>query len=107
MSGFSIPVVTLARLSDTPSGSRSVRRDALPESANYEDNGCEVAPRCLECPLPCCRFDVVGGKRAMLNDARDREIRHLRRTTALTVEELAERFEVGRRTVFRALAMRK
>ncbi|MDP2935102.1 MAG: hypothetical protein Q8O86_01270 [Dehalococcoidia bacterium] len=28
----------------------------------YPDNGCELAPRCLECHLPRCRFDLVDGK---------------------------------------------
>jgi hypothetical protein len=29
---------------------------------HYPDRGCELAPRCLECPLPRCRFDLVEGK---------------------------------------------
>lgn len=28
----------------------------------YPDTGCELAPRCLECTLPRCRFDTVDGK---------------------------------------------
>lgn len=31
-------------------------RDGLPEHYEYRDTGCEVAPRCLECPLPECRY---------------------------------------------------
>ena len=29
---------------------------------HYPDKGCELAPRCLECHLPRCRFDKVDGK---------------------------------------------
>lgn len=29
---------------------------------HYPDNGCELAPRCLECHLPRCRFDLLDGK---------------------------------------------
>lgn len=35
------------------------REDDLPR---YPDKGCELAPRCLECHLPRCRFDTVNGK---------------------------------------------
>jgi len=29
---------------------------------SYPDKGCELAPHCLECHLPRCRFDTVDGK---------------------------------------------
>ncbi|GEM_PF-4696346 len=29
---------------------------------DYPDKGCELAPRCLECTLPRCRFDTIDGK---------------------------------------------
>lgn len=32
------------------------RADAYPEEADYEDTGCEVAPSCLRCPLPACKY---------------------------------------------------
>lgn len=31
--------------------------DALPEFYNYRDEGCEVAPACLRCPLDHCKYD--------------------------------------------------
>ncbi len=33
--------------------------EQLPE---YPDRGCDLAPHCLDCPLPHCRFDTVDGK---------------------------------------------
>lgn len=79
------------------------RPDALPELATYIDTGCDVAPRCLACPLPVCRFDVRGGARAILNRTRDPEI-----LAALDAGEhadtIAARFHVSRRTVFRIKA---
>ena len=39
-----------------PSG-RKVRREALPEYANYKDTGCDLAPSCLSCPFVRCRYD--------------------------------------------------
>jgi len=80
------------------------RGDALPEHVAYRDDGCDLFPSCLQCPLVRCRYDEPGGARALLNSARDREIRRLRQEGGLTVEEIADRFRVSRRTVFRALA---
>jgi AraC-like DNA-binding protein len=81
-----------------------VRADALPEHAEYRDEGCELSPSCLACPLVRCRYDVPGGARALLNRERDREIRAMREREGLSAEAIAERFGVSRRTVFRVLA---
>jgi hypothetical protein len=83
------------------------RDDALPEHVRYRDEGCDLFESCLRCPLPRCRYDVPGGVRTLLNRERDREIRRLRRETALSVEEIAARFAVSRRTVFRVLAVHR
>ncbi|MYB40839.1 MAG: hypothetical protein F4X76_01340 [Chloroflexi bacterium] len=80
-----------------------VRADALPEQVEYRDQGCDLFPSCLHCPLPRCRYDEPGGARAMLNRIRDREMRRLRREHALPVDEIARRYRVSRRTVFRVL----
>ena len=82
---------------------RRVREDALPENIDYEDTGCEAAARCLECPLPRCRYDEPGGLRGLLNRDRDRRIAELRQRRRVPVDELAGRFGVSRRTVFRIL----
>jgi hypothetical protein len=80
-----------------------VRQDALPEFTHYRDEGCDLYPSCLTCPLPRCRYDKPGGARAIFNLRRDREIRHLRRRQKLPVDALARRYGVSRRTVFRIL----
>lgn len=33
--------------------------DELPEQVTYRDEGCELAPHCLSCPLPLCRYDLA------------------------------------------------
>jgi len=83
---------------------RQVRSDALPEHLDYRDDGCDLFPSCLSCPLPRCRYDVPGGVRALLNRERDHQIRILREDAGLSVDEIADRFQVSRRTIFRALA---
>jgi hypothetical protein len=84
---------------------RQIRSDALPEHLDYRDDGCDLFPSCLSCPLPRCRYDVPGGVRAMLNQERDHQIRVLREDVGLSVDDIADRFQVSRRTVFRALSL--
>jgi AraC-like DNA-binding protein len=79
-----------------------VREDALPEHMHYRDDGCEVSPSCLRCPLPRCRYDEPGGIRSLLAESRDREIVRLR-MEGWKVEDLADHFQVSRRSVFRIL----
>ncbi len=79
-----------------------VRSDALPEFTRYRDDGCDVSPTCLTCPLPRCRYEEPGGLRALLNKTRDEQI-VARRSDGVPVAELATRFGVSRRTVFRVL----
>ncbi|MEX1193440.1 MAG: helix-turn-helix domain-containing protein [Dehalococcoidia bacterium] len=78
------------------------RSDSLPETTRYRDDGCDISESCFTCPLPRCRYEEPGGLRALLNEARDREILDLR-NRGVSVEALATRFGVSRRTVFRVL----
>ena len=82
---------------------RRARSDALPENTRYVDTGCEVHSSCLTCPLVRCRYDEPGGARRLISRGRDRSIVALRRR-GMGFEEIASRFGVSRRTVFRALA---
>jgi hypothetical protein len=82
---------------------RRTRRDALADDAHYRDTGCYVAPSCLSCPLPRCRYDVIGGARAILNLARDASIHEAHRGGE-SAHAIAARLGVSRRTVFRVLA---
>lgn len=82
---------------------RRVRRDALPEEIRYRDDGCDIHPQCLTCPLPRCRYDEPGGLRGLLNAYRDQQIVALRGDGA-PVDQIAERYSLSRRTVFRILS---
>jgi helix-turn-helix resolvase-like protein len=79
-----------------------VRGDSLPEVTRYRDDGCDIHPQCLTCPLPRCRYEDPGGLKGMLNGMRDREIVRLK-ARGMAVEEIADEFGVSRRTVFRVL----
>ncbi len=79
------------------------RSDALPEHAQYRDDGCDIHPHCLSCPLPRCRYDEPGGLRSILIAGRDQDVVMLR-LQGVSVDRLASRFHLSRRTVFRILA---
>ena len=71
---------------------------------HYEDNGCEVAETCLECPLPRCKFDDMEwfGKYRRL--ARDLRITSIIDEEGLSIADAAQRFSITPRTVFRVLS---
>ncbi len=80
-----------------------VQERQLPENATYRDDGCDLHPHCLTCPLPVCRYDVPGGKRAVLAAPRNQMIASLRRS-GKTVPIVARLLGVSRRTVVRVSA---
>lgn len=90
---------------NTDAPKRRNRAGVLPEHASYSDDGCDLAPRCLECPFVVCRYDLPPGAgiRQIANRARDVAIAEARADGELP-DAIAERFGVSRRTVFRVLA---
>ena len=80
------------------------KTDVLPEHFQYRDNGCEVSPSCLSCPLPKCKHDDPGWLRSYRRAQRDRRLLRVRSRENATVGELAQRFQISQRTVHRILA---
>lgn len=76
--------------------------DLLPEYCRYQDDGCEFADACLDCPFPECVYAQPGGRQQWLKGLRDREVRQLH-TQGKGVKELAEMFGVSQRTIQRIL----
>jgi hypothetical protein len=83
---------------------RPSRKDALPEHTHYADTGCDLYDSCLNCPLERCRYDQPGGARRLMSRERDQRIVRLQHDEQLSVDLIAQRFAVSRRTVFRVLA---
>ncbi len=79
------------------------RIDALPEYTDYADNGCDLYPSCLNCPLPRCRYEEPGGAGAILRNGRDAHILRLSRRDGVDIDHLATMFGLSRRTIFRVL----
>lgn len=69
----------------------------------HEDIGCEVAPTCLHCPLPRCKFDDIAWYNKYRRMAQDLHMAAIIHDEGLSVAEAAARFAITRRTVFRVL----
>lgn len=88
-------------------GPAVVRRNAPARHGKdvYEDTGCKLAPKCLECPLERCYHDVGGSgelrRRKFLQRAP--EARRLR-DTGLTKAEIGRQMGVSPQTVRRLLS---
>lgn len=76
--------------------------DLLPEYCRYQDDGCEFADSCLNCPFPECIYAQPGGRQQWLKRLRDKEVLQLH-TQGKGVKELAEMFGVSQRTIQRIL----
>ena len=93
---------------------RQPRRDGLPEGrlesglrapcGHLDPCGCDdgYIDCCATCPLPICRYDHPCGLTGLLADLRNARIVAGRRGGA-SVPDLAERFGISVRSVFRAL----
>ena len=78
--------------------------DALPEDTPYVDRGCgNGCTRSLECPFPRCRYDDPPVSRSETRVRRDAAILRARAQEGLSVSAIARRFNIGTRTVYRAL----
>ena len=79
------------------------RSDALPEGADWRDDGCNYHPSCLSCPFPVCvKHELPQGMLSLKRRARNAQIIALR---GAPVDEIAERFGLSPRSVFRVLAL--
>ena len=73
-----------------------------PQDYPYKDTGCSFAPSCLTCPFPKCRYDLHSGIRKMGAGILSGELIHLREE-GKSVAVIAQRFGVGKRTIYRHL----
>ena len=84
-------------------GDAGVLIDVVPERYPYRDAGCDVAPSCLRCHLPRCKYDDPGWFQRQKQGERDGEVVRALRQHGLSVPDAAARFGLSQRTVFRIL----
>ena len=80
--------------------------DLLPEDFPYSDEGCELAPSCLNCSFPWCIKEEPWGKEKLLKSRRAERMLELKKE-GKGIKEIARIFEVSTRTVQRALKLLK
>lgn len=87
---------------------RLPRTDAFPDGLNWVDTGCEVSPRCLECPLPSCKYETPSSMRGNEVKTRKAHARFAQVREALDrgerAQEIAARMGISIRTIRRASA---
>ena len=68
----------------------------------YVGDGCDVAPHCLKCPLPACKYDDYAAyyiwRRRELDDPIEAML-----IEGLKIREIAERLGKGERLIYRAV----
>jgi len=84
-------------------GDREPTADPLPEHFDYRDEGCDLSPSCLRCPLPRCRHDEQPLGIHTAKRLRDGELLRSRKLDGKSVPELARMFGVSKRTVQRII----
>jgi len=77
--------------------------DRLPDYSEYPDQGCDLSPSCLRCPLPKCRHDKQEGGRRVSKRLRDLEIFRQRTASGRSISELATEFDLSKRTIQRII----
>jgi len=80
--------------------------ELLPDEVQWRDEGCEVFPSCLGCPLPRCLEEEPRGKQRLRLSTRARRLAELKRS-GKSVKDIAALFGISVRTVQRALARQK
>ena len=77
--------------------------DSRPEEYPYRDDGCEISPSCLRCPLPQCKYDDPRWFLQERRRERDQLVLDTKERESLSVDEVAHKFALSQRTVFRIL----
>ena len=77
--------------------------DMLPERFPYRDDGCEIYPSCLSCPLPQCKYDDPGWLQREKRRERDQNIIEAVKRDGVSISEVAAQFSISQRTIFRIM----
>lgn len=70
------------------------------EITEYEDTGCEISPKCVECPLPQCKHDDQNWFRSYRKLYARRDLLHrLSDNTDINYKELAIQYNLTAATI--------
>lgn len=74
-----------------------------PDGYLHQDVGCDIYPRCLDCPLPKCRFDNNLGRARLELKTRNADIM-LHHQAGEDLGQLATNFGLSKRTILRIIS---
>ena len=78
--------------------------DTRAEYPVLPDDGCEIAPSCLRCPLPQCKYDDPGGVARARKQARDQQVLDAYYSGGMSWDELVRKYHLSERTLRRIIA---
>ena len=86
-----------------PSYTGFALRETRSDKYLYVDEGCEVSPLCLECPLPQCKYDDPYWYQQYRRAQRDHEVIAAQKHDGMNIRNLAMKFQMSERSIFRIL----
>jgi hypothetical protein len=92
-------VIEIPGLLHQTSDSLDAESDLLPEFSHYQDEGCDLAPSCLDCPFTECKEDQPHGRDKLSKKDRNAEIVRLHLVKKKSLQYLADKFHLDRRTI--------
>ena len=75
----------------------------MPEDEEWRDEGCELFPSCLGCPLPKCVEEEPRWRQRLATRVKDRKIAQMKRQ-GKSHKEIAQALNISVRTVRRGLS---
>jgi len=68
------------------------------DSTNWHDRGCELAPKCLDCPFDKCQQEIIRREQKLRLAERATEVWTLAKQ-GLTTRQIADKLGIGMKTV--------
>ena len=70
----------------------------------YQDQGCDVSPSCLDCPLSECKYDDPATYHREMRESRDRQVIEASLVQGKGTSQIARELGLSSRTISRVLA---
>ena len=90
----------------TMTATRATRGEVEVDRINWIDTGCNLAPSCLNCPFPQCRYDTRDMIRLERSKSDATQACDLY-VTGLNAAQVADVLGISKRSVFRLMARKR
>jgi len=79
-----------------------IRKDSFPEGIEYSDDGCSLAPKCVECPFAQCQKESL----STLERTERYKLIYECHLDGSSRQEIADAFGVSLRTISRVISLK-